>query len=424
MSAGASAGRQVALTCCVNASAADSSDTSCCPSIDAAVYLGSSLRLVAALAGSDRPASAAASRARFAPGSHSSGDRNAARIPSVLTALAPSAARMRAAPASNASNAPASTACAHVSGPALHRRGFHAPQNSASLSKLTSRRRRFHRLCPWPVRQAQEEVLQVCVVPASARACDARLLHPDVPVRHMQRAARPQPVRVAVPARHELCREPPHAKASACRVLPSARLPCHRVRAPHVSMAAAAPDGSVFATAVPPGGLLTSPEDKRLYRRLQLPNGLVALLVHDPFMAAAHGTTVSLAAAFVSRFLTRTPQDDGDEMEEDEEEDDEAAVEEEEDEGNGAEPRGAGAPAPEKKAAASLAVSVGSFSDPPAAQGLSHALEHMVFMGSERFPDENEYDSYLQQHGGSSNAWTDAEATVRGLSCFCLLACF
>jgi len=36
----------------------------------------------------------------------------------------------------------------------------------------------------------------------------------------------------------------------------------------------------------------------------------------------------------------------------------------------------------------------------------------MVFMGSEAFPDENEYDAYLQQHGGSSNAYTDAEETV------------
>ena len=33
-------------------------------------------------------------------------------------------------------------------------------------------------------------------------------------------------------------------------------------------------------------------------------------------------------------------------------------------------------------------------------------------MGSEAFPKENEYDSFLQSHGGSSNAWTDAEQTV------------
>ena len=104
-------------------------------------------------------------------------------------------------------------------------------------------------------------------------------------------------------------------------------------------------------------------------------------------------------------------------MEEDEEDEEDEAEEEaeEEDEEGGAEP---GAPsAAEKKAAAALSVSVGSFSDPVEAQGLSHFLEHMVFMGSERFPAENEYDSYLQQHGGSSNAYTEAEATVFHLDC-------
>lgn len=40
-------------------------------------------------------------------------------------------------------------------------------------------------------------------------------------------------------------------------------------------------------------------------------------------------------------------------------------------------------------------------------QGLSHYLEHMLFMGSKKYPDENEYDSYLTKHGGSSNAFTE-----------------
>jgi len=65
-----------------------------------------------------------------------------------------------------------------------------------------------------------------------------------------------------------------------------------------------------------------------------------------------------------------------------------------------------------KQAAAALCVGVGSFSDPEGFPGLSHFLEHMLFMGSEAFPDENAYDAYLSKHGGYSNAWTDTEQTM------------
>lgn len=64
-----------------------------------------------------------------------------------------------------------------------------------------------------------------------------------------------------------------------------------------------------------------------------------------------------------------------------------------------------------KNAAAAMCVGVGSMADPPEAPGLAHFLEHMLFMGSTKFPDENEYDKYLSQHGGSSNAYTDQEFT-------------
>ena len=36
------------------------------------------------------------------------------------------------------------------------------------------------------------------------------------------------------------------------------------------------------------------------------------------------------------------------------------------------------------------------------ATGLAHFLEHMLFMGSEKYPDENEYSAFLAQHGGGS----------------------
>ncbi|CAH8577379.1 unnamed protein product [Heterobilharzia americana] len=66
----------------------------------------------------------------------------------------------------------------------------------------------------------------------------------------------------------------------------------------------------------------------------------------------------------------------------------------------------------EAKSAASLCIKGGSFSDPPEAQGLSHFLEHMVFMGSSKYPTENDFDAYLSQRGGSNNAWTGNEHTL------------
>lgn len=42
-----------------------------------------------------------------------------------------------------------------------------------------------------------------------------------------------------------------------------------------------------------------------------------------------------------------------------------------------------------------------------AVQGLSHYLEHMLFMGSEKYPDENEYDAFISNNGGMANAYTE-----------------
>lgn len=50
----------------------------------------------------------------------------------------------------------------------------------------------------------------------------------------------------------------------------------------------------------------------------------------------------------------------------------------------------------ERMAAAALCVNVGSFSDPGDLPGLAHFLEHMVFMGSKKFPEENAFDEYLK----------------------------
>ena len=94
--------------------------------------------------------------------------------------------------------------------------------------------------------------------------------------------------------------------------------------------------------------IIVSVEDKRQYRGLLLKNGLKVLLVSDP-------TT--------------------------------------------------------DKSAAALDVHVGHLSDPPDLPGLAHFCEHMLFLGSEQFPEEQEYRRYLSQHGGASNASTGSEHT-------------
>lgn len=63
------------------------------------------------------------------------------------------------------------------------------------------------------------------------------------------------------------------------------------------------------------------------------------------------------------------------------------------------------------KAAASLDVRIGSRQDPRDRQGLAHFLEHMLFLGTEKYPDAGEYQSFISSHGGTHNAYTSFEHT-------------
>lgn len=64
------------------------------------------------------------------------------------------------------------------------------------------------------------------------------------------------------------------------------------------------------------------------------------------------------------------------------------------------------------KAAASLDVHVGAFADRRfEVSGLAHFCEHLLFMGTSKYPEENEYLRYLAQHLGYLNAYTAAEHT-------------
>ena len=61
--------------------------------------------------------------------------------------------------------------------------------------------------------------------------------------------------------------------------------------------------------------------------------------------------------------------------------------------------------------AASMSVEVGSLQDPDAREGLAHFLEHMLFLGTEKYPDVDEYSTYLKTYGGYSNAYTAGDHT-------------
>ncbi len=63
------------------------------------------------------------------------------------------------------------------------------------------------------------------------------------------------------------------------------------------------------------------------------------------------------------------------------------------------------------KAAAALDVMVGSGDNPPGRGGLAHFLEHMLFLGTEKYPDAAEYEQYTTEHGGNRNAYTSFEHT-------------
>lgn len=65
-----------------------------------------------------------------------------------------------------------------------------------------------------------------------------------------------------------------------------------------------------------------------------------------------------------------------------------------------------------EKSAAALIVGVGSWQEPPEHPGLAHFLEHMLFLGTAKYPIENDYDRFISLHGGISNAFTSNDATA------------
>jgi nardilysin len=154
--------------------------------------------------------------------------------------------------------------------------------------------------------------------------------------------------------------------------------------------------------------VLPSPEksenDKKEYRVIQLENGLKCLLISD-------------LAYPLDKLDQEEDEDASDEDEEEEDEDEDEGESDGDDEDGDDDPEDGrpGRPAEStglKLSAAGLMVHMGSFSDPEDIPGLAHFLEHMVFMGSKKYPDENGFDSFIAKHGGYDNASTDTETTV------------
>lgn len=96
------------------------------------------------------------------------------------------------------------------------------------------------------------------------------------------------------------------------------------------------------------GEVLVSPNDKRAYKTLVLPNTVEVMLVSDPDA---------------------------------------------------------------QKSAAALSVGVGLLQDPMSQQGMAHYLEHMLFLGTERYPDTKGYSEFMTANGGAHNAYTWLDIT-------------
>jgi coenzyme PQQ biosynthesis probable peptidase PqqF len=64
-----------------------------------------------------------------------------------------------------------------------------------------------------------------------------------------------------------------------------------------------------------------------------------------------------------------------------------------------------------KRCAAALQVAAGSHDVPLAWPGLAHFLEHLLFLGTERFPTSEGLMAYVQRHGGQVNASTRERTT-------------
>ncbi|WP_428242073.1 insulinase family protein [Gynuella sp.] len=65
-----------------------------------------------------------------------------------------------------------------------------------------------------------------------------------------------------------------------------------------------------------------------------------------------------------------------------------------------------------ESAAAVMNVATGSWANPDDRPGLAHFLEHMLFLGTEKYPEADEFSEFISGNGGSQNAMTMSENTI------------
>lgn len=63
------------------------------------------------------------------------------------------------------------------------------------------------------------------------------------------------------------------------------------------------------------------------------------------------------------------------------------------------------------KSGAALAVRTGQMDDPADTEGLAHFLEHMLFLGTEKYPEVSAYGNFIKSNGGYNNAYTASDHT-------------
>lgn len=190
--------------------------------------------------------------------------------------------------------------------------------------------------------------------------------------------------------------------------------------------------------------------DHKIYRQILLPNGLRAVLIQDT-VAMHQGGIAEDAWGYEADF-----EDAEDKNENDEDEKAPTAVNSENaansvNEDSDCDSENESDNAGTRDAAAAVLVGVGSLMDPRGCEGkfrvwyntgvshqllyllplqsltlynlyaifssgLAHAIEHCLFLGSEKYPGANDYDAYVSKYGGYDNAYTDDECTVYTMS--------